>query len=151
MKGDKLTPKQEAFVQALFAGKSQREAYINVYERGGKSDKTINEAACKLANATKIYTRLQTLRDAVTQQIVKKEVWTKEIAINNLLMVLSRAQRIVSNPDSNEAYARDWALCVKSVVHELNEMHGFHEAKKVEAKVNSYAETLRQLKIGDRY
>lgn len=56
-----LTPKQEKFVRNLVNGMSQREAYKNSYDAENMTDKTIDEAACKLFNDSKIYTRYQEL------------------------------------------------------------------------------------------
>ena len=41
-----LTPKQEMFVQALIAGKSQREAYKEAYNATNMKDETIDVRAC---------------------------------------------------------------------------------------------------------
>ena len=45
----KLTVKQEKYVQGLFAGLSQREAYKQAYNCENMTDKTIDEKACKLS------------------------------------------------------------------------------------------------------
>lgn len=60
---DKLTIKQEKFVQGLFAGLSQREAYKQSYSADKMTDKQIDEEACKLANNPKITQRLKELTD----------------------------------------------------------------------------------------
>ena len=79
MKGDKLTPKQERFVQGLFAGLSQREAYKQAYNAGGMTDKQCDEEACKLAASPKISQRLAELvaklqeRNMVTKERVMQE------------------------------------------------------------------------------
>jgi len=58
MATDKLTVKQERFVQGLFAGMSQREAYKQAYSAGRMTDKQCDEEACKLAASPKISQRL---------------------------------------------------------------------------------------------
>ena len=60
---DKLTVKQEKYVQGLFAGLSQREAYKQAYDAGRMTDKQIDEEACKLAANPKIAQRLKELTD----------------------------------------------------------------------------------------
>ena len=65
---DKLTVKQEKFVQGLFAGLSQREAYKQAYNCGKMTDKTIDEAACKLAKDPKIITRLEELQNELKER-----------------------------------------------------------------------------------
>ena len=58
-----LTIKQEKFCQGLFAGLTQREAYKQAYNCKNMTDKSIDENACKLANTTKIASRLAFLID----------------------------------------------------------------------------------------
>jgi phage terminase small subunit len=60
---DKLTIKQEIYVQGLFAGLSQREAYKQAYPCKNMSDKTIDEKACLLSKNGKVMARLQELTD----------------------------------------------------------------------------------------
>ena len=60
---DKLTIKQERYVQGLFAGLSQREAYKQAYPCKNMTDKTIDERACVLAKNDKVMTRLNELQD----------------------------------------------------------------------------------------
>jgi len=60
---DKLTVKQEKFVQGLFAGLSQRQAYKQAgYNCDKMTDKSIDELACKLDKNTKIASRLDELK-----------------------------------------------------------------------------------------
>jgi phage terminase small subunit len=60
---DKLTPKQEKFVQGLFAGLSQREAYKQAYNCKNMKDETIDVKASVLANEDKIRVRLGELQN----------------------------------------------------------------------------------------
>lgn len=57
----KLTVKQEKFAQGLFAGLSQREAYKQAYNCDNMTDKTVDEAACRSANDSKIVARIDQL------------------------------------------------------------------------------------------
>jgi phage terminase small subunit len=59
---DKLTIKQEKYVQGLFAGMSQREAYKRAFNPKKMSDKTIDENASRLANSIKVIARLEELK-----------------------------------------------------------------------------------------
>lgn len=76
---DKLTIKQEKFAQGLFAGDSQREAYKNAFNCKRMLDKTIDEAACRLAADSKVVARIEQLtnelkeRNMVTVERVLKE------------------------------------------------------------------------------
>ena len=73
-----LTPKQERYVQGLFAGKSQREAYVEAYDTANMKSKTIDEKACLLAGQGKIKARLKELQDEVKDAIKAKNIITVE-------------------------------------------------------------------------
>jgi phage terminase small subunit len=60
---DKLTIKQEKFVQGLFAGLSQREAYKQAYNCKNMSDSVIDVKACELAKNGKVVVRLKEMKD----------------------------------------------------------------------------------------
>lgn len=62
-----LTAKQERFVQGLFTGKTQREAYKDAYSNR-MTDKQIDEEACKLAAKPKVYQRLKELQDEIKER-----------------------------------------------------------------------------------
>lgn len=57
-----LTAKQEAFALALVEGLSQTAAYKQAYAPPGMSDKTIAEAASRLAANSKVLARVEALR-----------------------------------------------------------------------------------------
>jgi len=65
---DKLTPKQEKFVQGLFAGLSQREAYKRAYNCENMKDETIDKKACELAKQGKIRGRLTEFQDELKER-----------------------------------------------------------------------------------
>ena len=56
-----LTAKQEKFVRNLIQGMSQREAYKKSYNAENMTDKSVDEAACKLFGDTKIKSRYNEL------------------------------------------------------------------------------------------
>jgi phage terminase small subunit len=60
---DKLTIKQEKFVQGLFAGLSQREAYKQAFNCENMKDETIDVKASELASRDKIRVRLDELKN----------------------------------------------------------------------------------------
>lgn len=60
---DKLTIKQERYVQGLFAGLSQREAYKQAFNCENMKDETIDVKASELANKDKIRVRLDELKN----------------------------------------------------------------------------------------
>ncbi len=60
---NKLTIKQEKYVQGLFAGLTQREAYKQSYDCENMTDKSIDELACRAAADIKLMSRLEELTD----------------------------------------------------------------------------------------
>jgi phage terminase small subunit len=74
---DKLTIKQEKYVQGLFAGLSQREAYKQAFNCKNMSDKTIDENACRLANDSKVIARI----DELTNELKERNMVTVEKVI----------------------------------------------------------------------
>lgn len=64
-----LTDKQERYVQELIKGKSQRDAYKTAYPSSLKwSDKTVDEAACRLFNNSKVNARYHQLHDRLIKE-----------------------------------------------------------------------------------
>ncbi len=80
---DKLTIKQEKYVQGLFAGLSQREAYKQAYPCKNMSDKTIDEKACILAKNGKVRARL----DDLTEELKSRNMVTVEKVLAELAKV----------------------------------------------------------------
>ena len=58
---DKLTPKQERFIQNIVSGMSQRQAYKEAYNVENMSDEAIDVEACRLFNDSKISLRYKEL------------------------------------------------------------------------------------------
>lgn len=64
-----LTDNQEAFVQELIKGKSQREAYkLAGYKTDSMTDKTIDEAASRLFKNSKVNARYEELRTRLIKE-----------------------------------------------------------------------------------
>jgi phage terminase small subunit len=97
---DKLTIKQEKYVQGLFAGLSQREAYKQAYNCKKMKDKTIDENASRLANDSKVKARLREL----TEEFKNRNMLTVEWVLNNLKEVTERClqQEPVKDRQGNE-------------------------------------------------
>ena len=84
-----LSAKQERFVQNLFTGMTQREAWIQAGYSSNYSMAFLDSNACKLANKTKIKARFaelnqKTVDETVAAPFERKQILT-EIARGNLL------------------------------------------------------------------
>ena len=93
---NKLTPKQELFVQELAKGKSQRQAYFEAYPKSKNwKVETVDAQASKLANNNKVLIRLEELRK-VTE---KKVEWTRIRALNEINYVLEKNKADIERQD----------------------------------------------------
>lgn len=80
-----LTDKQEAFVQALVRGLSQREAYYEAYPKSKKwSEVTVDSNASRLAKNSKVVTRLHELTSKVKASAEKKCIISTEQVLQQL-------------------------------------------------------------------
>lgn len=78
---DNLTVKQEKFVQGLFAGLSQREAYKQAFDCANMKAETIDVKACNLAKMDKVRARLEKLQNEYKERnMVTKERVLQEYA-----------------------------------------------------------------------
>ena len=62
-----LTAKQELFVNKIIEGMSQADAYRAAYSTKKMNDKTIHEAASRLASDSKVAARIAELRGQLTK------------------------------------------------------------------------------------
>ena len=82
---DRLTQKQEIFVQELIKCKSQREAYKIAYPKSKHwTDNTIDARACKLFNTYKVYTRYNKLREKRTKYLEEMAIITSAEVIKEI-------------------------------------------------------------------
>ena len=91
--------KHEAFVQALYAGKSQRAAYREAFPNADKwKDKTVDNRAYELAKTGEIMGRLKELKDAAASPLILdrqgRMMILTEIAMNEQLFPKPRMQAI---------------------------------------------------------
>jgi len=86
MAKDTLTPKQERYVQGLFSGLSQREAYKQAYNCGAMKNATIDKRASEIAQRGEIKGRLKELQE----NLAERNILTVEWVLNNLKEVAER-------------------------------------------------------------
>lgn len=86
---NKLTIKQEKFVQGLFAGLSQREAYKQAYNAENMTDAVIDVRGCELAKNSKVRVRLEELKN----ELKERNIITVEWVLNNLKHVAERCMQ----------------------------------------------------------
>ena len=98
MKENKLTPKQERFIQNIVSGMSQRQAYKDAYNAENMTDESIDVEACKLFNDTKISQRYKELIDKLEDEALmtarEKRRMLKEMALDLNNSVTDRIKAI---------------------------------------------------------
>ena len=109
-----VTPKQEKFAQCVADGMTQADAYRTAYDASKMLDKTIVEAASRLAAECNVAARIATLK----QQLSTKALWTREDSVRALAAIAA----------AGGAKAGEIVAAIK----ELNAMHGFNEPSKLE-------------------
>jgi len=103
-----LTPKQEAFVQAIISGKTQSDAYRLAYDTSKMKPSSVHELASVLMTDVKISSRIK----GIKEELAKHFMWTREDSVRELTSVIN----------DMSARCSDRTAAVKV----LNEMYGFN-------------------------
>ena len=96
---DKLTPKQELFVQGIISGLSQRQAYRQAYNAERMTDKTVDETANKLLRNPKVTTRYREL----LKQYSNMSLWSRERAFHEYDWLKNKARASIENEGIRQA------------------------------------------------
>lgn len=140
---ERLTTKQELFVQRLVAGSSQREAYRAAYGCVGWQDSSVDCAASKLMAVAKVSQRYEER----VAELASRVLWDRERAVNTLLE--AQAIAIEKVKQSAKSYVdpldgkrkkpkdvpKDAAKLVMDSTAELNKLFGIYDAGSGEGKV----------------
>lgn len=111
-----LTGKQEAFCQAVADGLNQSDAYRKAYSAEKMKPVSITVNASKLMADANVALRVKELKEALSQ----KALWTREKSVSELIDIASLSKEAGQFGASTGA------------IKELNVMHGYNEAVKVE-------------------
>jgi phage terminase small subunit len=123
----RLTPKQEAFAQAVASGMTQADAYRSAYNADKMKPETIQNSAYKLMQDGDITARIEELRAEVAQL----HLWTREDSIRALKSVIAEPDKVSD---------------ITAAVKELNAMHGFNAPIKQEIN-GSMAHTIAAIEL----
>jgi len=111
----KITPKQEAFAQAIASGQNQSDAYRAAYKvRPGTKAESVNQNASRIMGNVNVVSRVKELR----KSLENKGLWTREKSVLALSAIV----------DGGEARPTEKVAAIK----ELNVMHGFNAPTKIE-------------------
>ena len=141
-----LTQRQEKFVRALIAGKSQRQAYKEAYNATKMKDETIDTRACELLKNSKVKARYNEL----LEEHKNKALYTREEMVNDLIWIKEKAKEDIKNPKKGLRQANGTIFI--NALKELGELNELYPSKKqdikMDAKINNpYADfTYEELK-----
>lgn len=96
---DKLTPKQELFVQGIISGLSQRQAYRKAYKAEKMSDETVDSKASELLKNGKVTVRYREL----LKQFSNISLWSREQAFNEYEWLKNKARSSIENDGIRQA------------------------------------------------
>jgi COG3728 phage terminase small subunit len=96
---DRLTPKQELFVQGIISGLSQRQAYRQAYKAEKMSDETVDVRASKLLKEYKVSTRYREL----LKEFSNMALWSREQAFNEYEWLKNKARSSIENDGVRQA------------------------------------------------
>jgi hypothetical protein len=123
---NKLTPKQEKFIQNVVSGMSQREAYREAFKPKTMKDKSIDEKACVLFNTDKIKSRykelMEKLEDEAIMSAKERMKWLSDVVKGKV--------KHTSYDNNGEAYENEAYISDKlKAIDTLNKMSGEYTTK----------------------
>ena len=97
---DKLTPKQELFVQGIISGLSQRQAYRQAYPSAkGWLDSSVDSKAAVLLQNVKVLSRYREL----LKEFSNMSLWSREQAFNEYEWLKNKARSSIENDGIRQA------------------------------------------------
>ena len=134
---NKLTTKQEKFIQNIVSGMSQRDAYKEAYNTEHTKDKTIDEYACRLFNNSKVKARYEELM----QKLEDKSIMSTKDRMKLLTEIASglrkEKDKVVTPSGKIVSVEKEANLTtIMKALDILNKMSGEY-VQKIEADVKS--------------
>ena len=145
-----LTQKQEAFVKALIAGKSQRQAYREAYPSSLTwKNESVDNKASKLFADAKVKARYNELM----KEIYKEALYTRENAINDLIWVKEQFKKSIEQKPTQgngTVYINSVKeLCVLNDLYPKEEEEKDTKENEVADMLNEVIEEIKNLEKGD--
>ena len=145
-----LTQKQEAFVKALIAGKSQRQAYREAYPSSLTwKNESVDNKASKLFADAKVKARYNELM----KEIHKEALYTRENAINDLIWVKEQFKKSIEQKPTQgngTVYINSVKeLCVLNDLYPKEKEEKDTKENEVADMLNEVIEEIKNLEKGD--
>lgn len=130
---DKLTARQQAFLDGLIQGKTQYQSYIDAgYKTEGKKRSYIDREASVLAANPKISQRFKRHKTEIAEELKKKDLWTKEDSVRTLRWLVGKGIDDIGKKGVRAANQQ----AVVSATKELNAVLGI--GLELEIKAETY-------------
>lgn len=132
---EKLTLKQEKYVQNLIKGMSQRQAYKEAFDTSKMKDETIDVRACELLKDSKVKVRynelLKKLEDEAIMSAKERKKWLSDVIKGNVKHISYNTN---GEEYENEAYISDKLKAVDL----LNKMdNSYQQNIKIDGTINN--------------
>lgn len=132
---DKLTPKQEMFVQGIFSGLSQRQAYREAFPNSKKwKDSAVDSNASILLQNTKVLQRYREL----LKQFSNMSLWSREQAFNEYEWLKNKARTSIEYEGVRQANSNAFLAALEG----MNNMT-FRDLELVDEKLKLEIEKLK--------
>lgn len=132
---DKLTSKQELFVQGIISGLSQRQAYRQAYPSAkGWLDSSVDSKAAVLLQNVKVLSRYREL----LKQFSNMSLWSREQAFNEYEWLKNKAMASIENDGIRQANSNAFL----SALEGMNNMT-FHDLELIDEKLKLEIEKLK--------
>lgn len=134
---NKLTIKQETFIQNIINGMTQRDAYKNAYNTKNMKDKTIDENACRLFNDSKIVARYEELKKKLEDKAIMSAIERMKL-LSQIASGQKKEKDKVVTPNGKVVSVEKEAnlTTIMKALDILNKMSGEY-VQKIEADVKS--------------
>lgn len=132
-KGDRLTEKQEAFVQALVAGYSKQKAYKMAYPKAENWTLAAVEAeAYKTWKLPRIQQRYQELYADYTAHVKNECHYTRDQLLNDFIYLKDKAKESIEDNGVRQANSTAYINALRNI----GEILDLYPDKKVDVKAN---------------
>lgn len=132
---DKLTPKQELFVQGIISGLSQRQAYRQAYPSAKKwRDNVVDNKASELLKNGEVLVRYREL----LKQFSNMSLWSREQAFNEYEWLKNKARASIEIEGVRQANSNAFL----SALDGMNNM-AFHDLELIDEKLKLEIEKLK--------
>lgn len=133
---NKLTPKQEKFVQGLVSGLSQIESYKEAYDTSRMKNSTISARASELAKNSKITERYKHL----IKEYSERSLWNRERSFQKVLWLLQETERTII--EAGEVRQSTGTIYLQSI-DKLDDL-AYRDYELADEKLRLEIESLRQ-------